>query len=86
MKRQYYSKEHVQNEFAQWCAGAISTKTMSKAKYNAMKKRCSRAGLKKGPSDFKMSTKLTPDAYITARKRYHRQWRANKRIMMLSYD
>jgi hypothetical protein len=74
-----YSQEHIQNEFARWCAGEIGTKTMTKKQYNALKKRCSRAGLRKRPCNFQLSKKLSPDAYIAARKRYQRQWRKQQR-------
>jgi hypothetical protein len=79
-----YSRESIEDEFSQWCRGVIGRKTMTQNKYNALKKRCLRAGLRKGVGDFHISTKLPHSEYITARKRYHREWRRKRAAKLLS--
>ena len=75
-----YTKAYIQAEFSRWCRGVIGSKTMSKNEYNALKKRCSRAGLTRNPRDFHLSTKLSASDYNAARRIYHRHWRTTRAL------
>jgi hypothetical protein len=74
-----HTAKTVEEEFELWCIGAIGTHTMTKNQYSALKRRTSRYGLRKQTQHFKVSSKLPRTEFIKARRKYHKQWRENRK-------
>jgi hypothetical protein len=74
-----HTEQTVKAEFELWCIGAIGTHTMSKNQYSALKRRTARYGFRKLTNHYKVSSKLTRTEFIEARRKYHKQWRDNRK-------
>jgi hypothetical protein len=84
MSTRKYTLEMVKAEFESWCRGEIGTHTMPKNEYSALKRRTGRYGFNKTMHHFKLSSKLPRTDFIEARKRYHKQWRDNRKKLNAS--